>query len=138
MFHKFFNSEEEKKEKKKEDNNITDPPYIDETEDENDDQIEHEFNSNRLRIDSTSTRMVVSKNTIISSNNLSNTKYLVKKELGKGAFSNVYLTYAKNENETNFDLKKKYVLKTTKCKPNYAKQAVKEYQYYNKNAISRK
>ena len=114
MFHKFFNSEEEKKEKKREDNNnMTDPPYIDETEDENNHQIEDKFNTNRLRIDSISTRTVVSKNTIISSNNLSNTKYLVKKELGKGAFSNVYLAYAKNENETNFDLKKKYVLKTT-------------------------
>lgn len=144
MFHKFFNSEEEKKEKKKEEVKRAPVPPVPPVPplnnyDDNDmfgspcvDEIENEFNTNRLRIDSTSTRTVVSKNTIISSNNLSNTKYLVKKELGKGAFSNVYLAYAKNENETNFDLKKKYVLKTTKCKPNYAKQAVKEYQHYNK------
>ena len=137
MFHKFFNSKEKKKEEVKrapvppltplnnyDDNDMFGPPCVDE--------IENEFNTNGFRIDSSSTRMLVLKNTIISSNNLSNTKYLVKKELGKGAFSNVYLAYAKNENETNFDLKKEYVLKTTKCKSNYAKQAVKEYQYYNK------
>ena len=136
MFHKFFYSEEKKRkekkreEKKREDNNIIDPPHIDEFEDDDDD--EDDFNINGIRIDYSSSRMIVLKNTIISSNNLSDTKYLIKKELGKGAFSNVYLAYAKNENETNFNMKKKYVLKTTKCKSDYAKHAVKEYQYYNK------
>ena len=161
MFHKFFNSEEEKKKKEKRekekekekkeevkrapapplpplndnnynndnnDNNIFGPPRVDETKD----KIVDKFNTNGIRVDYSSTRIFFEKNTIVTSNNLSNTKYLIKKELGKGAFSNVYLAYAKNENETTFDLKKQYVLKTTKCKPLYAKQAVKEYQYYNK------
>ena len=125
MFDKFFYSNEKKE-------NESENESENENENESESEMENNFNTNRIRIDFSSSRMYLSKNTIISSNNLTNTKYLIRKELGKGAFSNVYLAYAKNKNETNFDFKKKYVLKTTKCKPIYAKHAVKEYQYYKK------
>lgn len=140
MFDKFFNDEKNKKKGEKEEEKK-------EKEEEKDEEKEDLFgdldfyemdddyyinNCNNFRIDKRSKRIIFSKNTILNSNNLNNTKYLIVKGLGTGAFSNVYLAYAKNKTDLNFNFKKKYVLKTTRCKNLYTKQAVKEYQSYNK------
>lgn len=111
MFDNIFNNKKKKKEEKEKD-------FFD--------------SDNNFRIDKTSKRMIFSNNSILNSNNMNNTKYLIVKELGAGVFSNVYLAYAKNKNNSNFDYKNKYVLKTTRSKNLYAQQAVKEYQYFNK------
>ena len=145
MFDKFFNSEKKTKEKTIKNEEKTEKETIEKTAkdeqnkkdnspciDENYDDYQDNFYTNRFRVEPSSSRIYFNKNAIITANNLTNTQYLIKKELGRGAFSNVYLAYAKNENEVAFDLKRKYVLKTTKYKPLYASQAVKEYQYYNK------
>lgn len=112
MFHKFFYSHKK---------------TVEETVEEQEDAV----TTREFQVDPTSSRIYFYKNSILSSN-FTNTQYLIKKELGRGAFSNVYLAYAKNKNDYTFDYNKKYVIKTTKYKPLYAEQAVKEYQYYNK------
>lgn len=123
MFHKFFDPKEEKKRRKREE---------EEEEDEEEEEGSIFDNYHHHQIDVTTTRAIFPRNTIISSNNSNNTKYLIIKEIGKGAFSNVYLAYSKRECDNDFDYVKKFVVKTTRCKPAYAKQAVKEYQHYNK------
>ena len=144
MFHKFFDSEKEKEKKREMEISRAPPPLpppinnndaqnndsdSDSNSDNEKDNSNEIYNINKFEIDK-SNRIIFYKNTLIRSNYLNGKEYLVQKELGKGAFSNVYLAYAKRKKQSEFE--KKYVLKITKCKPIYTNQAVKEYQYYKK------